>query len=578
MPRFCAILTANNNSENLRDEIAQMGGQPVFFDDNAVLALNKNASGSAAGFRFGKLLAVGEITLDNRSEIRSLINSEVPSHCSDGEILLRFYAQTGTAAFATLRGMFTVAIYDGESLLLARDSIGARTCFYARAKNAWAVASSLKSLRRWPRLDVAVNLSAVRSFLTFAYLPGAETLLENVFEMLPGHALRLWANGSSETVNYYEPHEVCDEEIPLEIQVSRLRRILEQATAERLPDASEETGVFLSGGIDSSLVTALAARQHRRAKVHTYSISFGDRLPNETAYSALVAAHCQTTHHVLSFDGKAIAAHLAESVAELDCPVGDPLTVPNLLLARAAASDGLRVVLNGEGGDPCFGGPKNLPMLIEQLHRSPQKSLARVYLSSYRKCYDDLPVLLAPEVYQQLESLPAPERLVEPFLESARFDSSLNRLLYTNIRTKLAHHILPKVERLTASCALTARAPLADKMIVDFSFQIPPELKLRGTTEKWILKEAVRDLLPATVVDRPKSGMRVPVQQWLHGPLKSLSNELLLGKRARKRGLFQPATIRAWMRGENLVYARHGGKLWLLLTLELWLRAFVDSD
>jgi asparagine synthase (glutamine-hydrolysing) len=121
------------------------------------------------------------------------------------------------------------------------------------------------------------------------------------------------------------------------------------------------------------------------------------------------------------------------------------------------------------------------------------------------------------------------------------------------------------------------RAPLADKTIVDFSFAIPPELKLRGTIEKWILKEAVRDLLPATVVDRPKSGMRVPVQQWLHGPLKSLGNELLLGKLARDRGLFQPETIRAWMRGERLIYAKHGSKLWLLLTLELWLRAFVDS-
>ncbi len=576
MPRFCAILATDSNPENLRDEIAQLNGEAIFIDNRAALALVENASGSAESFRFGNLTAVGEITLDNRGEILSLINSPVPPDCADAEILLRLYAQNGTAAFAKLRGMFAVAIYDGESLLLARDAVGARTCFYAQSKNAWAVASSLKSLRRWRRLDVKINLSAVRSFLTFAYLPGAETLLEDVFEILPGHALRLRANGAEQLINYYEPRESgAADENPAEFYVSGLRRILEQATAERLPNASEEVGVFLSGGIDSSLVTALAARRHT-SRVHTYSISFGDQLPNETAYSGLVAAHCRTTHHVLSFGGKAIAAHLAESVAELDCPVGDPLTVPNLLLARAAARDGLRVILNGEGGDPCFGGPKNLPMLIEQLHRSPDKSLARMYLSSYRKCYDDLPLLLAPEVQKQLENAPALERLVEPFLESARFDSYLNRLLYTNIRTKLAHHILPKVERLTASCGILGRAPLCDQAVVDFSFQIPPQLKLRGITEKWILKEAVRDLLPATVVDRPKSGMRVPVQQWLHGPLKSLSNELLLGKRACQRGLLNRETIRAWMRGENLIYARHGGKIWLLLTLELWLRAFVD--
>ncbi len=237
----------------------------------------------------------------------------------------------------------------------------------------------------------------------------------------------------------------------------------------------------------------------------------------------------------------------------------------------------MRIVLNGEGGDPCFGGPKNLPLLIWGLQRKAGASLARAYLSSYRKCYDDLPFLLAPSVQKELENAAPLERLVAPFLESSRFDSYINRLLYTNIRTKLAHHILPKVERLTASCGLIGRAPLADKTIVDFSFAIRPDLKLAGTIEKWILKEAVRDLLPATVVDRPKSGMRVPVQQWLHGPLKTLGNELLLGKRARARGLFQLETIRAWMRGDGLVYPRHGGKLWLLLTLELWLRAFVDS-
>lgn len=589
MPRFCAVIAGNYQTDLLQD-LTEMGEQVIplgfnldskaklttFASANAALGLIENVSGNAEFFAFNKPVAVGEITLDNPREIGFLLKLEPPLDCSDAELVLRLYAEQGIAAFESVRGMFALAIYDADGLLLVRDAVGARTCFYAKAKNAWAVSSSLKALRRWRRLDVQINLSAVRSFLTFAYLPGAETLLENVYELLPGHALKLFPNGASKLINYYEPRESYDEKTSIKNQISQLREILESATEERLPKPNTDLGVFLSGGIDSSLVTALAARQHP-GKVHTYSISFGDDLPNETAYSALVAAHCGTTHHVLSFNGRQIAAHLAEAVAELDCPVGDPLTVPNLLLAKAAARDGLRVILNGEGGDPCFGGPKNLPMLIEQLHRSPEKSLARVYLSSYRKCYDDLPFLLVPEIQEKLKEAPPLERLVAPFLESANFDSYLNQLLYTNIRTKLAHHILPKVERLTALCGLIGRAPLADKRVVDFSFRIPPELKLRGTIEKWILKESVRDLLPATVVDRPKSGMRVPVQQWLHGSLRNLSNELLLGKRARDRGLFEPEIIRGWIRGENSVYARQGGKLWQLLTLELWLRAFVDS-
>lgn len=211
------------------------------------------------------------------------------------------------------------------------------------------------------------------------------------------------------------------------------------------------------------------------------------------------------------------------------------------------------------------------------------KNLARIiysntiYLHSYRKCFDDLPFLLTPEIQNELQNAPKMERFVEPFLGNEQMNSYLNRLLYTNIRTKLAHHILPKVERLTSFWNLIGHSPLADKAIVDRAFTIPPQLKLHGTIEKWILKEAVRDLLPTTIIDRPKSGMRVPVQNWLHGSLRQLSNDLLFGKKARERGLFQEKTIRTWLKGEGLIYARQGGKLWLLLTLELWLQAFLDD-
>ena len=150
----------------------------------------------------------------------------------------------------------------------------------------------------------------------------------------------------------------------------------------------------------------------------------------------------------------------------------------------------------------------------------------------------------------------------------------LNQLLHTNLRTKGAHHILTKVERLTAASGVEGRAPLFDRAVIDYSFRIPANQKLAGTTEKWILKEAVRDLLPATIVDRPKSGMRVPVQQWLTGPLADLGNDLLFGPSARARDLFRADTLRAWLRGDGSLLPRHGGKLWLVLTLELWLRSF----
>ncbi len=573
MPRFSAIFS-NNYPQNLNDFAIEMEGKQLFqLSEQAVFALTSHSSGKADFFTFENLSAVGEITITNRDEIKKQLNSDSNS---DGELLLKLYAKSGITGFSQIEGMFAAAIYDGETLLIVRDAIGKRPLFYTNTKDAFAVSSSLKALRSWSQLEVKLNLPAVASFLTFAYLPDSQTLLENVFELLPAHALRIFPNGKSERMNYYEPIEQIDETLSIEQHLKNLRQTLENSIINRLPRNDEEVGVFLSGGIDSSLVTALVAKFHPKA-VRTYSISFGKENPSETAYAGLVATHCETNHKVLSFNGKQIARYLAETVALLDCPVGDPLTVPNFLLAKAAAEDGLKMIFNGEGGDPCFGGPKNLPMLIFALQRENHQDLSTIYLHSYRKCFDDLPFLLTPEVQNQLKNGLPLERLVQPFLETTQMKSYLNRLLYVNIRTKLAHHILPKVERLTSSWGLAGHSPLADKAIIDNAFKIPPPLKLKGTIEKWILKEAVRELLPATIIDRPKSGMRVPVQNWLHGALRELSNDLLFGQKARQRGLFQEKTIRTWQTGEGLIYARQGGKLWLLLTLELWLQAFLDD-
>ncbi|MFC3244561.1 asparagine synthetase B family protein [Gordonia humi] len=290
----------------------------------------------------------------------------------------------------------------------------------------------------------------------------------------------------------------------------------------------------------------------------------------------MVAAHCGVGHHVLTVPGQALADRMAETVALLDCPVGDPLTVPNLMLAEAAAAQGRSVILNGEGGDPVFGGPKNLPMLIFELfrHEPGTRARAQAYLQSYRKCLDDLPVLLTVDALADLEQTAPSTEVLVPYLQQGAMTSLLNQLLHTNLRTKGAHHILTKVERLTAASGVEGRAPLFDRDMIDYAFRVPPAQKLYGTSEKWILKQAVRDALPATIVDRPKSGMRVPVQQWLDGPLRDLTHDVLGSRAALDRGLLNPETVRAWLRKDGALLPRQGGKLWLVLTLELWLQSF----
>ncbi|MFE2165345.1 asparagine synthetase B family protein [Streptomyces sp. NPDC059447] len=591
MARLCACLAETTG--RARAHLESMGavgpGHVPVGVPGAELSLVSGEPGRAAGpFTAHGRTAVGEVTLHNRRVLFAALAARgdappPPLDCSDGELLLHCWALLGAAGVALAEGMFVLAVLDGPDLVLIRDHVGARTLFYARADGAWAASTSLRALRRWPSLGTSVNLSAVRSFLTFAYLPGEETLLTGVREVLPGRILRLARDGGVTETVHWEPRELVEEPGSADPtgHVRDLRALLEQATAARLPEA-EPAAVLLSGGIDSSLVTALAAKLHGHP-VHTYSISFGDDLPNELGYSGLVASHCRTRHRILNVSGAAVAARLAEAAALLDSPVGDPLTVPNLMLAEAVAADGASVVLNGEGGDPVFGGPKNLPMLVQEMHRTPgapwDEDRATAYLRSYRKCWTDLPVLLTAPVLEALEGAPRLERHVEPYLTPQgpgphAMEHLLNRLLHCNLRTKGAHHILTKVERLTSSQGVEGRSPLFDRSVIDHAFATPPGYKLRGTAEKWILKEAVRDLLPATVVDRPKSGMRVPVQQWLTGPLHDLGHDLLLGRRSRQRGLFRPETIRTWLKGEGTLLPRQGGKLWLVLTLELWLRSY----
>jgi asparagine synthase (glutamine-hydrolysing) len=335
-------------------------------------------------------------------------------------------------------------------------------------------------------------------------------------------------------------------------------------------------GAFLSGGLDSSLVVALARRLHE-GPLTTYSVSFGDGYPNELAWSSLVARHCGTEHRILELSPEVVKHHLDDSIALLNDPIGDPLTVPNALLFREAAAE-TGIVLNGEGGDPCFGGPKNLPMILAELlgdgfedGSAAERSRARSYLRAHQKCYDDLETMLTDEAREALRDEPL-EREVLPHLEDERFPSFVARLMALNLFFKGAHHILPKVDAVSAPFGVVARAPLFDRAVVELAFAIPAQLKLRGSVEKHILKEAVRDLLPREIVERPKSGMLVPVEAWFQGPLLAEAKTRILDGLAPYR-LFRRDYLERLLGGRLPgLRPRRGAKIWLLVTLESWLR------
>ena len=473
---------------------------------------------------------------------------------------------------AGVTGAFVIAWSGANGALhLARDAIGERTQFYAVAPQGVVHGSSIKAMLATGLVPRSLNLPAVAAYLSYAYLPGRETLVEGIYEVLPGEHVTIDATASTRRETFWTlkaPTEPAASEAELTAQ---LRARLETAVRRRLPPAGETVGAFLSGGLDSSLVVALAKQLHD-GPVDTYSVHFGARSPNELAFSSMVAAHCGTRHHTVKLTPAAVLNHLDATIGLLSDPIGDPLTVPNALLFREASAR-TGVVLNGEGGDPCFGGPKNLPMVLLELytHLDDAPSREASFLRAHLKCYDDLPRMLSPHVQDALRAAPL-EAAIAPMLADRAWPDFISRLQAVNIKLKGAHHILPKVNALSAPFGMLPRSPLFDRDVVELAIAIPSRLKLNGSVEKYILKQSVRDLLPEAIIARPKSGMLVPVEGWFRGPLLPAARARVLDGLA-PYGLFERGYLERLLSGKlGGMRPRHGAKIWLLVTLEAWLR------
>lgn len=511
-----------------------------------------------------RFIVVGDLWLSNRSQILHRLGLSPTVDHPDLQLVAQLWEKHGVASLAHLQGMFALAIWDRvqQTLWLVRDRVGAYTLYYTASGSTRWVAPRLRTLAPWRSNQL--DAIALRDYLCCAFVPGERTLWQDLRELRPGTYLQI-PDGEPQT--YWQPQEqIIHADKPLTWHAQALRSRLEDAVKAYLPPG-RPVGAYLSGGVDSSCITALAAQFHDQP-VHTYSIHFGADYPHELAFSQAVAHHCQTQHHVLEITPKQMWQQLPETLAALDDPIGDPLTVPNLLLGRAAQRD-VSVILNGEGGDPCFGGPKNKPMLLRTLYNPEEAHSDRVtaYLNSFKKCGPDLPHLMRPAIWQMVRH--------QPSLFAADLQSSaafLNRLMGLNIKFKGADHILTKVNNLTRTAGVQGRSPLFDASIVELSLQIPPAYKLAGATEKAVLKAAVADLLPESVVTRPKKGMMVPVQAWFRRPWNRRARSLLLRRNAAIAPYLNQSLIRDWLAYRGDLWRRYGAKLWLLVSLEVWLQ------
>lgn len=548
--------------------------------------------------RGGRFIVAGEAWLTNRAELLTEIDcpckggdngAASPSNAhllTDLHIIASLWETHGVRVPELLAGAYAFCVWDRdrEILWLVRDRVGVETLYYTTEGVVRYAGARSREVGRWGAREV--DMVAVRDYLCCAFVPGTRTMWRALREVRPGTVLRL---PDGETSAYWHVEErLSSERITLESYGARLRATLEQVVSDYLPDRAP-AGIYLSGGLDSSCVAALAARMHD-SPVHSYSIHFGPECPNELEFSGLIARHCRTRHHVIEITHGEMWDLLPETMAHLDDPIGDPLTVPNLILGRAAAA-AVGTILNGEGGDPCFGGPKNQPMLLTQLYRQPfapnrrdkfversemgedshaanaSLDLVEAYLASFQKCATDLPRLLRTDAWESVREKPSV--FAEAFNSRGSY---VNKLMFVNTRFKGADHILTKVNNLCRAVGLRGCSPLFDDRIVKLSLEVPPEYKLDGACEKAVLKAAVADLLPARILERPKSGMMVPVQRWFREHWRRPAAALLLSRHARTRRFLDQAVVRDWLDYRGDVWARYGVKLWLLVSLELWLQ------
>ncbi len=477
-----------------------------------------------------------------------------------------------------LRGSFVIAIRQDERVHLIRDGAGRRTIYHGHHAGQIYFAVEPKAIHTLPDFPRILRPAAVAQYLTFSFIPGPATMLENIHEVPAGHVVTLQAGCEPKLERWFVPENVEPENRGDEAWVEIFREHFGNAIDElRVP--GQPAAVFLSGGIDSSIVTAELAARHD-APVKTFAIHFGERYPNELEFARSVSEHCATEHEEVRVEPRDFLPHLAEIVRALDEPIGDPVAMPNYLLAAYVARQGHDRVFNGEGGDPCFGGPKNLPMLLGHWYGGQDFSPGfreRAYLASYRRAYEELEHLLTPEFREQIDARRDLEAILTPFFTAHQPAAFLDKLLATNMRLKGAHLILPKVERMLAAHGMVPLSPLFDERLMRLVFQLPGRLKLHRGEEKAILKRAYRGRLPDAVIDRPKSGMRVPVHFWFQGEMRRFARKLLSPGNLRSAGIFDPRRV-----GELLRYdsergpGRFGIRLWMLVTFELWRQQTIE--
>ena len=506
----------------------------------------------------------------------------------DTEVALHHLARHGTAGLRRLNGMFAIGLWDSgsQALLLARDRAGIKPLYWASLPcGGIAFASELMALATHPDISHDVCPDAFAHFLFRDYVPPPRTMLKSVFKLSPGQWLRWDASGGLDRGTYWKPPSI-DPSLPG--NAAELGGLLETAVRSQLV-ADVPVGVFLSGGIDSSLVAAIAQRQSP-VPLRTFSMGFDDPTFDESASAALVARHIGSEHFHQTVSDATMLDALDDALAALDEPIGDHSIVPTFLVSKLAARH-VKVALGGDGSDELFAGyPTYLAHRVAGVYAAVPKALrsslidpairsfpaADRYqslgwkLKRFALRWDDSP-LLRHQRWMSSTDLPLLGKLLAPESTSSLPDTAggpeENDFSRYDFQTYLPGSVLTKVDRASMARSLEVRPPFLDNDVIDYAMRLSPQYKVRGRTTKWILKQAAGAYLPREIIFRRKQGFSVPLARWLRGPLRSRAAEAVAGAEA-----IDGATARSLLAAHMSAREDHSKTLWSLIVFDSWQR------
>ncbi len=529
---------------------------------------------------------------------------------TDTEVIINLYLEFGTRCFEKMDGMFALALYDSTKgkLILARDRMGKKPLYYGDFNGTFIFGSEMKALLKHPSFNKKLDIGSVNKYLQYDYVPAPHTIFQGVFKLEPGSYL-VFENGKTKKGTFWKP-KFDGAVISFAEAKEKLGHMISRAVEERLV-ADVPVGIFLSGGLDSSVV-AYYAQKLSRSSVETFSIGFSEKSFDESAKARQVADVLGTKHHEKIFSGQESLDVISQVLDSLDEPMADASIIPTFLLSRFT-KESVTVALGGDGGDELFAGyptfqAEKLAGVYKRFPKIIRDSVVRPSIDSLPASFGNFSLdfklkkfvegfdvadayrhqvwlgsfgpaerkkLFLPDVWNKLQQGNEFED-IDRYQSESRNASPGNSLLYQYQRTYMMDEVLVKVDLASMLASLEARSPFLDRQIVDFANSLPYHFKMHGFTSKYILKELMKDKLPKNIIHAKKKGFGMPIAEWLKGPLKPLLEDVLSKDNIEAFGSFDYGYI-SELKAQHLSGKRNNRKLlWNLLVLSLWRKKWLN--